>query len=298
MKTERKYGLYILMAGCLWGTMSIFVRSMQGEGSNSFYTSFLRMFFSFLILAAVTCIREGISAFKIDKRTMLACLLLGVFTQAIFNVAYSTAVSRIGASLSAVLLYSAPVFTALLSRVIFKEKLNRRKCIALLINIAGCILTVTGGGMGETAFQWGSVLIAVAAGFFYSLSAVLGRFTAEGTSVLAVTTYNFFFASLALGIGIRPWNTVASPLSGKLLLDGFFYALIATSFAYVLYFKGVQHIKETSKIPVIASVETVSAAMIGVFLFQEKVGVGGLVGILLVLSSIALMNVKSVKVIT
>lgn len=294
MRTETKYSLYIFLAGCLWGTMSIFVKAMQTEGSNSFYTSFLRMFFSFLILAAVTCIKEGISAFKIDKRTMLACLLLGIFTQAIFNVAYSTAVNRIGASLSAVLLYSAPVFTALLSRVIFREKINRRKWIALLVNIAGCILTVTGGGLGETTLTWGSLLIAVAAGFFYSLSAILGRFTVGGTSILAVTTYNFFFAFLALGIGIRPWNMVPAPLSAKLLLDGFLYALLATSFAYVLYFKGVQHMKEASKIPVIASVETVSAAMIGILVFQEKLGVGGVVGMMLVLSSIALMNAKAI----
>lgn len=295
MKTERKYGLYIFMAGCLWGTMSIFVRAMQAEGSNSFYTSFLRMFFSFLILAAVTCIKEGISAFKIDKRTMLACLLLGIFTQAIFNIVYSTAVNRIGASLSAVLLYSAPVFTALLSRVIFREKIDRRKWAALLVNIAGCILTVMGGGLGEGAFEGGGVWIAVAAGFFYSLSAILGRYAAGGASILAVTTYNFFFASLVLGIGIRPWNTVPAPLSAKLLLDGFLYALLATSFAYVLYFKGVQHMKEASKIPVIASVETVSAAMIGILVFQERLGMGGVVGIVLVLSSIALMNTKAVS---
>ncbi len=45
-----KYYIYILIAGCLWGTMSIFVKALQACGSNAFYTSFLRMFFSLIIL--------------------------------------------------------------------------------------------------------------------------------------------------------------------------------------------------------------------------------------------------------
>lgn len=288
-----KYYIYIFMAGCLWGTMSIFVKAMQVCGSSIFYTSFLRMFFSFLILAVVTCIKEGIAAFRVDKKTMLACILLGVFTQAIFNITYSSAVNKIGASLSAVLLYSAPVFTALFSKMLFKETLNGMKRIALLVNIAGCILTVTGGGLGEIAFEALGIVIAVGAGFFYSLSAIFGRFTAGGASTLAITTYNFFFASVVLGIGLRPWNTVLTPLDGKLLLEGFLYALISTAFAYVLYYTGVQHIKETSKIPVIASVETITATMVGIFIFNEKPGIGSMMGILLVLTSIVLMNCRT-----
>ncbi len=287
-----KYYLYIFIAGCLWGTMSIFVKTLQACGSNVFYTSFLRMFFSFMILMAVTLIKEGIHAFRIDRKTMVACILLGVFTQAVFNIAYSTAVNRIGASSSAVLLYSAPVFTAVFSWLIFKEKLNGRKCTALLVNIAGCILTATGGHFGEMPLEAMGILIGVSAGFFYSMSAVFGRLTTGGASPLVVTTYNFFFATAALGIGIRPWNMVSAPLSGKIMLGGMLYALISTAFAYVLYFTGVQHIKETSKIPVIASVETVSATMIGIFLFHEKLGAGSLAGIVLVLSSIAVMNGK------
>ena len=278
-----KYYIYILIAGCLWGTMSIFVKALQACGSNAFYTSFLRMFFSLIILLAVTLVKEGIHAFRVDRKTIAACVLLGVFTQAVFNIAYSMAVSRIGAVISAVLLYSAPVFTSIFSRMIFKEKLNGRKCAALLVNIAGCILTATGGHFGEMSLETMGVLIGVSAGFFYSLSAVFGRMTTGGASPLVVTAYNFFFATAALGISVRPWNTVSAPFSGNMMLGGILYALVSTAFAYVLYFTGVQHIKETSKIPVIASVETVSATVIGIFLFHEKLGAGSLAGIVLVL---------------
>ena len=49
---------------------------------------------------------------------------------------------------------------------------------------------------------------------------------------------------------------------------------------------------ETSKVPVFASIETVVAAGIGLVAFDQRLGVAKILGIILVLCSIAIMNVK------
>ena len=77
----------------------------------------------------------------------------------------------------------------------------------------------------------------------------------------------------------------------EILVWGFLYALIPTAIAYGLYYQGLQSIAESSKVPVISSVEAVVATIIGVLLYQERLSVFGLVGIALVLSSIVVMNV-------
>jgi DME family drug/metabolite transporter len=51
--------------------------------------------------------------------------------------------------------------------------------------------------------------------------------------------------------------------------------------------------KETSKVPVIASIELVVATVIGVFAFSESVTAVKILGILLVLLSILLFSRKS-----
>lgn len=73
---------------------------------------------------------------------------------------------------------------------------------------------------------------------------------------------------------------------------GFLYGLIPTAVAYLLYYMGVQKIKETSKVPVISSVETLVSVSCGVLLLGETLGIVNILGIGLVLSSIALMNYK------
>ena len=52
---------------------------------------------------------------------------------------------------------------------------------------------------------------------------------------------------------------------------------------------------ETSKVPVVCSVETIVASVTGVFLFNENLGGMKLLGIALVLCSIAVMNLVQPK---
>ncbi len=292
MKSDFKNYLYIFIAGCLWGTVSIFVRSMDAAGSSTGYTGFLRVFFGFIILALITLISEGPQAFRINKQTLIACILLGIFTQGFFNISYNTAIGYIGSSLGAVLLYTAPLFTSVMSFFLFKEKITRLKALALLINIIGCAFTVTGGHFNAITFSVVGVCWGVAAGFFYSLGAILGTYTSGQASSLVVTTYNFLFASIFLGILLRPWNSVEAAFEPKLLLLGIAYAIIPTALAYAIYFTGVQRVKETSKIPIAASIETVSATIVGILVFHEDLALGNLLGIALVLTSIVIMNLK------
>ena len=109
-----------------------------------------------------------------------------------------------------------------------------------------------------------------------------------------MTLYSFLFAALFLFLRLRPWNGGAI-LNGKILLWGALFALIPTVLAYVLYYRGLSQIPEPSRVPVIASVETVVAAAVGMALYHDRLGTWGIAGILLVLVSIGVMNLQSRK---
>lgn len=126
----------------------------------------------------------------------------------------------------------------------------------------------------------------------YSLVGIFGRLASGESSPFVVATYNFLFGTIFLGLFGHPWTTVADPMNFKILAYGFVYALIPTGICYIIYFNGVSKIKESSKVPVVASVENVVAVIVGVMVFHEKVGIGNLAGIVLVLVSIAVMNME------
>ena len=288
--------LKIFITGCLWGTIGLFVKLMEAQGSSSSYTSFLRLLFGFLSLAVLTMIFDSPRAFRIGRKTLLSCILLGIVCQGIFNILYSMSISMNGMSVGSVLLYTAPIFTSITSMLLFKEKLGPLKWLALLINVAGCALTATGGDFSAATLAPLGLLTGVGAGFTYAMTAVIGKIAMqEKESPFAVATYNLFFGCLFIAIARRPWRSVAAPFNIRLLLLGFLFGLIATALAYGIYFSGLSRITETSRVPVVASIELVVATIIGVYAFSERMTIVKGIGILLVLLSILLFSGKSTQ---
>ncbi len=293
MDSEVKSFIKIFITGCLWGTIGLFVKLMEAQGSSSSYTSFLRLFFGFLLLALMTLVFDGPKAFRIRRKTLLSCVLLGVVCQGTFNMLYSMSISMNGMSVGSVLLYTAPIFTSLASMLLFKEKLDLMKWVALFVNVVGCALTATGGSFSVAALAPLGLLIGVGAGFTYAMTAVFGKIAMqEDSSPFAVATYNLLFGCIFVALVRRPWLTAENPLNTKLILLGLLFGLIATALAYALYFSGLSRITQTSKVPVVASIELVVATILGVIAFHESVTVIKILGILLVLFSIVLFSRK------
>ena len=294
LDSEFKSFVNVFISGCLWGTIGLFVKLMEVSGSTSSYTSFLRLFFGFLLLVLLTVSLDGLKAFRIGRKTLLSCILLGIVCQGIFNIFYSMSISMNGLSVGSVLLYTAPIFTSIASMLLFKEKLDSLKWFALMVNVVGCALTATGGNFSAASLAPLGILVGVGAGFTYAMTAVFGKIAMqEESSPFAIATYNLLFGCMFIALLNRPWMSVEHPLNTRLLLLGLLLGLIPTAMAYAFYFSGLSKITQTSKVPVVASIELVVASMIGVVAFQEKISAVKCVGIVLVLLSILLFSRKS-----
>ena len=291
LKSSERLGyIEVLTGGTIWGFIGMFVIEMSRLGASSEMTSFLRMAFAFLILAVITAVKYGISAFKINPKTLFICILLGLICHGIYNIFYNIAVVETGITTGAVMLNIAPVFTAAASRILFKEKITPKKAAALAINILGCILAVTGGNVTISELSVTGILFGIGAGFCYSMTAIIGRLAQDKTNAYVMSTYSYLAAAVFLAVFMQPWNS--TEMNTGILVWGFLYALIPTAIAYIFYYNGVQKIKESSKVPVFASTETVAAAMIGILLYHEKIGIVNIIGILLIFISVILMNTR------
>ena len=291
MSTEGKSFIKVFAAGCLWGTVGLFVKKMEALGSSPSYTSFLRLLLGTLLMVILTLVIAGPKAFQVGKRTFITCILMGIVSTGLFNIVYSRSITLNGMAIASVLMYTSPVFVGIASVLLFQEHLTKHKWFALLINVIGCALTATGGHFGGSSLVLTGILFGIGAGFTYAMSAVFGRIAMqEKASSFAVTTYSLLFGCLFLTIFTRPWTTVDSPLNPHLLLVGSLYALIPTALTYSLYYSSLGTIRQTSKVQVVASIEPVVAILLGVLVFGERIGIGNIAGIALVLFSIFLFS--------
>ncbi len=292
MKSEQNKGyLLVLTAGALWGTIGFFATLLAGLGMNAAPVAFFRVFSSTVMLALILLVKgRGWALFRISRRGMISCMLIGFVSQALYNVCYMNAIEQNGMATAAVFLYTSPIYVALLSRIFFHEPLSGNRILAILVNIIGCILTVTGGAFSDMKISAFGLVTGILAGFTYAMLPVLSRTGADREDSFTASFYGQAFGALMLFFLVRPWRDMGTAFTWQIALVLIGFGIVPSALAYIAYYGGIGRITETSKIPVLASVETVVAAAIGLLAFGQALSPVKIIGIVLVLCSIAIMN--------
>lgn len=302
MKANRGYAL-VLIAALMWGSIGIFVNGLSALGLSSVSITALRLLAGAVLLAPVLMVmglrgvgtpagqkRSAWSLFRLTPRTFCSCVLVGLIGLAGSNLLYYISMGEVGMSTASVLLYTSPVFGVVLGRALYGERVNANKAIAVAVNIAGCVLAVTNGDLAAMTFSAFGVGAGVMAGLGGALLAVFSRSATSKMHPLAVTFYGFVFGGTAMAVIAFPWTDVAAAMSPHLWLLLLGFGLMPTALAYIFYMNGLSMGLETSKVPVIASLETVVTVLVGIGLYGESAGAIKLLGICMVLASICVMN--------
>ena len=112
-----KLGIFlIILAGCFWGSMGIFVRKLETYGFGSIQIVAIRVTIAALIFAVILLIKDK-SGFKIALKDIPLFLGLGFGSILFFTICYFTAINLMSLSTAAILLYTSPVWIMLMSIV-------------------------------------------------------------------------------------------------------------------------------------------------------------------------------------
>lgn len=282
----------ILITGVIWGFIGYFVKELSLIGASSALITFFRVFFAFLFAVIVALIIYGPKSFILTREQLLWCFLDGLLTQGIFNYCYSICVEKSGVAIAAVLLYTSPVFNAIISHIVFKEKIGIYRNLILVLNMVGCIIAATALDLSFKTISMIGIFMGLMSGLTYGASPVLGKYANKNPNLFVVIAYNELFASLFVLLFLRPFNNVQI-ISTKMWIYGIMYGAIITGLAYMFYYDGVKKMTELSVVPVIASIEVVVAAFVGIMIYKEPLNIVNYFGIIIVILSIVLMSKSS-----
>ena len=287
--------LYIILAGCLWGTMGLFVRRLNAMGLGSIEIVVMRCIVATIILFPVTMVKDR-KLLVIKKKNILPLVASGWASILFFNYCYFSTISLMNLSAAAILLYTSPIFVMLLSLVFFKEKLTVRKILALLLAFGGCCL-VSGIATSDTAITLQGLLLGLGSGLGYALYSIFSRVSLnQGLSSITITDYTFLFSAIG-GVFLADLGAIGK-VYGEYGLEflGFaiFYTVVTTVLPYLLYTKGLSEV-ENGPASVMAAIEPVVATVLGFLVFSERLTVSAVLGILLVLLALILLNLSPKK---
>ena len=293
-ETKKLDLILIIVAACFWGSMGIFVRRLTTFGFNSIQIVSIRITLAALIFSLFLVVKER-SGFKISLRDIPIFLGLGLGSILFFTVCYFAAITIMPLSTAAILLYTSPIWIMLMSALLFHEKMNSRKIVALLLAFGGCVLVSGVSGDGITFI---GVLLGLGSGIGYGLYSILGTIALRKHSPYTVTTYTFVIAAVGSWFISKPLDMFskferADNLTG-LILFCILTALVTAVIPFLCYTLGLRSV-EASKAGIIATVEPVVATIVGIICFSETLTILSGMGIVLVLAAVIILNTKSKK---
>lgn len=281
------FTLCTILAGVLWGTISVFLKSLSSSGLSLIQITACRAVFSSFFLFVYFLVKDK-NLLKIKVKDIWMFVGTGVVSLTFFSLCYFSTILESGASIAVILLYTSPIFILLLSAILFKEKITKIKLFALILTFVGCIF-VTGIG-GENHLSAKGLFIGLCAGFGYALYSIFSRFALEKYKPLTVTFYTFVFSSISL-LPFCNIVEICSSFSEKSLLFLIGIALVCTVLPYIFYTFGLSGL-ETGKAAILVTVEPLVGSLIGIFVWKENLDMLKLIGIIMIFIAVILINLN------
>lgn len=280
--------LCILVAGIAWGMIGLFNRHLLAGGFSPSAIVLTRNFGGFLLMTLLFALMDR-SIFRIKLRHLPYFLGTGVVSVVLFTLLYFSCQEQCSLAVAAILLYTAPAFVMLMSALIFHESITRQKLLALAVAFLGCA-AVSGVLQGGLTVTMGGLLMGLGSAFFYALYSIFARFALRHYQPLTVTYYTFVCAgsaSLFVGDGAAVLSLLTNAPSMLLLVLGL--VVVSTVLPFVLYTKGLSQV-ESGKASILASVEPVAAAIVGIIAFGEPLSLSVALGLGCILASVYILR--------
>ena len=304
MKSTSTYSrgyLIALVATVLWSTTGPFISYLSKTYAlPSLVLAFWRdLFVSFGMLVGLLLFSRA--RFHLDRPHWKFMLFYGL-TLAVFNSMWTFSVQFNGAAVATVLAFSSPAMTAILSRIVYKERIGWVKTVSIGLSLIG--LVYVSGAQDPATWQVNAagILFGLLTGFFFGVYNLEGKHASDEhidswTALLysfAIATFFLFFFNLGNDffsgkslLGEMLW--LGNSVSGWGIL--FFLGVAPTLGGFGLYTLSMRFIPATTA-NLIATLEPVLTSVLAYFFLSETLAGSQLFGGLLILAGVVILRVS------
>jgi drug/metabolite transporter, DME family len=276
--------LLIVTAAMTWGTTGATMKLVAaGSPMSPLLVGFLRV----AIAAPCLCLaaRWLVGPIRLPDRGDRGRLLVAGLAMGAFQACYFWGVMKTSVAVgSLIAISSAPILITVLAAVLLGERIDGLTWGALLVGIAGAAL-LTVGPHGLERLPPGFVVgvaLALGAGLSYAVYAVAVKSLVHSAPPLNIAALTFSVAALSLlPVLLVEWPSADA--RGWALLA--YLGVVPTAVAYILYVIGLRTTPVTVS-GVLTLAEPLTATLLGVLFFGDRLGLSGTVGAALLLSAV------------
>lgn len=235
MQNQTKGIIYIITSAILFGVTPVMAAMTYDLGSNAMTLTFYRNLLVVPVLLVLMLIRK--IPFKLKKEELITITIVGVLCRATTTFFVYFSYNYIGIGLAQTLHFLYPVTTAVLIRILYKEKLGVGKTLALVLSTMGIALA----SLGSTIIGIKGIVFAVISAItyaFYMMS--MEKTCIRNMNATKVSCYMGLVNAIALVIIDIPQKNIVFNLTPKAFLYTFIVSICTSFFAYTLLQMGIK----------------------------------------------------------
>jgi drug/metabolite transporter (DMT)-like permease len=285
----REWAMLLLLA-LVWGCSFYFVAVALRELPPLTIIA-VRVTIAAAVLHAV--IRFMGIALPLSKEAWASFAIMAVINNVIPFTLLTWGQTQVASGVASILNATTPIFTTLIAHIAtVDERLTINRASGVALGVAGIIVMVGGSVLGAMTQDFAGELAILAAAASYGFSSVFARrFNAIGVAPLASAT-GLLTMSTAITVPAmllvdQPWTF---PVPGTdVVLAMLAMALVATSFAYLLYFRIVATAGATN-LMLVTFLMPVTAVFLGVVVLGEQLAPRHIAGMVLIALGLAAID--------
>lgn len=267
---KKLYLILPILAGLMFGSGGVFVRTLTQNGIDSTTLLFLRFSVAIIpILIAILLTNKKllkISLSDIPLFIICALCILGL------NLCYNESMNSISLSLAAVLLSLAPIYVLIFAYILFREKITLKKVICIILAVTGCLLMTGVLESGLNNIPIHGIIFGAGAGLFWAIYLMASKKSIEnGNHTFTILFYSIIFLSIAL-IPFTHLNQITNFIAPNPPLAILFLIIHSTfSFAlpYIFSTISLNYIDSGISSILLSSAEPFAAFIFGLVLYSE-----------------------------
>jgi len=277
--------LAIISAIC-YGMNPLGALFLYEEGLNVNSVIFYRFIFASILLAIFMLIKKDSFYLKFKEIILLALLglLFGISAISLFN-----SFLYMDAGLASTVLFIYPIFVAIIMALFFKEKNSIITILSIVFAFIGVVLLYESDGANVSNF---GIFLVIVSSLCYAIYIVIINQYLK-MSALKVTFYSMLFCTITILIhSFFDSSLNIMPLVNfNMWFYTIFLALVPTIISLLFLIKAIQLIGSTSA-SILGALEPLTAVLIGVYVFNEKITFWLVIGIVFILFGVLLIVLK------
>jgi drug/metabolite transporter (DMT)-like permease len=286
----KEWGAFALL-GLIWGSSFLWIKVVLQEAGPFMLVAF-RVLFGLLGLLIVMRLQR--QALPRDRATILKFVFMGVFNTAVPFLLISWGETRIESSLASILNGTVPLFTIVIAHFwLHDEKITLPRLASLIVGFAGVVVLVSRnlGAQGQSSDVLGELAVLLAA-VSYATALTFSRRYLRGTKPVVQSTMILIVATSVMWVTTplveQPFTLPVQPLTWLALawLGG-----LGLCIAYLLFFY-LNNVWGPTRASLVTYVFPVVGVILGVLFLNEEVSLNLIVGSLLIVASVAVVNLK------